>query len=256
MMRKIWIIAWKELRTYFVLPSAYVICVVFILFSGIFFYNHLSIFFLSKLQPLPWEEIEAEKDLTHMIIQPYFHSLSILYLLIPVISMRLFAEEKRLKTEELLYSSPVSSVEIVLGKYLASVILFVILLCFTVQHMIFLKIYGNPDPGPIITGYLGLFLVGLAYLSIGLLCSALTDNQIIAAILTFGVICFFWMIGLVQYIIANPTVVSFLRYFSLQEHFHTFTKGLVELKDIVYVLSFAFMGLFITYHIVESHRWR
>ncbi|RLB08580.1 MAG: hypothetical protein DRG27_05540, partial [Deltaproteobacteria bacterium] len=83
-----------------------------------------------------------------------------------------------------------------------------------------------------------------------------TDNQIIAAILTFGIICFYWMIGLVQYIIANPVVVNFLKYFSLQEHFHTFTKGLIELKDVVYILSFTFMGLFITYHIVESHRWR
>ena len=255
-MKKVWIISWKELRTYFVLPSAYVIFIVFILFSGIFFYNHLSIFFLSKLQPIPWEEIEAEKDLNHMLIQPYFHSLSILFLLIPVITMRLFAEEKRLKTEELLYSTPISSYQIVLGKYLASVILFVLLILFTIQHPIFICMYGNPDPGPIICGYIGLFLVGLAYLSIGLLCSALTDNQIIAAILTFGVICFFWMIGLVRYIIANPAIVDFLRYFSLQEHFHTFTKGLIELKDVTYVLSFAFMGLFLTYQVVESRRWK
>ncbi len=255
-MIKVWTIAWKELRTYFVLPSAYVICIVFILFSGIFFYNHLSIFFLSRLQSIPWSEIQAEKDLTHMLIQPYFHSLSILYLLIPVVTMRLFAEEKRLKTEELLYSSPVSSVQIVLGKYLAAVMLFIILIMFTIQHPVFVCIYGNPDIGPIITGYIGLFLVGLAYLSIGLLCSALTDNQIIAAILTFGVICFFWMIGLTQYIIANPTVVSLFRYFSLQEHFHIFTKGLIELKDVVYIASFTFMGLFLTYQIIEYHRWK
>jgi len=255
-MRKIWIIAWKELRTYFVLPSAYVICIVFIIFSGIFFYNHLSIFLLSKLQPLLWEEIEAQKDLTHMVVQPYLHSLSILYLLIPVITMRLFAEEKRLKTEELLYSSPISSLQIVLGKYLASVILFAILLCFTIQHMLFLLVYGNPDIGPIITGYIGLFLVGLAYLSIGLLCSSLTDNQIIAAILTFGVICFFWMIGLFEYVIPNPSIVNFMKFFSLQEHFHTFTKGIIELKDVVYVLSFTFMGLFTTYNVIEYHRWQ
>ncbi len=255
-MKKIWVIACKELKTYFVLPSAYIICIVFILFSGIFFYNHLSIFFLSKLQPLLWAEVEAQKDLTHMIVQPYLHSLSILYLLIPVITMRLFAEEKRLKTEELLYSSPISSLQIVLGKYLAAVILFAILLCFTVQHMLFLLAYGNPDTGPIITGYIGLFLVGLAYLSIGLLCSSLTDNQIIAAILTFGVICFFWMIGLFKYVIPNPTIVNFMEFFSLEEHFHTFTKGIIDLKDVVYVLSFTFMGIFITYNIVEYHRWQ
>ncbi len=255
-MRKIWIIAWKELRTYFVLPSAYLTCIVFILFSGIFFYNRLAIFFLSKLQPIPWEELEKERDLTHMITQPYLHSLSILYLLIPVITMRLFAEERRLKTDELLYSSPISSWQIVLGKYLASVILFSILLIFTVQHVIFLCLFGNPDIGPIITGYIGLFLVGLSYLSIGLFCSSLTDNQIIAAIVTFGVICFFWMIGLAQYIIANPAVVGVLKYFSLQEHFHTFTKGLIELKDVVYVLSFSFFGLFLTYQSIESRRWR
>jgi len=255
-MKKIWVIAWKELRTYFVLPSAYVICIVFILFSGIFFYNHLSIFFLSKLQSIPWAEIAAEKDLNHMIIQPYFNSLSILYLLIPVITMRLFAEEKRLKTEELLYSSPISSVQIVLGKYLAAVILFFLLIIFTMQHVIFVCLYGNPDIGPIISGYIGLFLVGLAYISIGLLCSAFTDNQIIAAILTFGVICFFWMIGLAQFIIASPAVAAFFRYFSLQEHFHTFTKGLIELKDVVYVLSFAFIGLFLAYQTVEYHRWK
>ncbi len=255
-MKKILIIAWKDLRTYFVLPSAYVICVIFILFSGLFFYDNLSIFFLSKLQPLPWEEIAAQKDLNHMVVQPYLHSLSILYLLIPVITMRLFAEENRLRTDELLYSSPISSYQIVAGKYIAAVILFMVLLLFTVQHMLFLCIFGNPDIGPIITGYLGLFLVGLAYLAIGLFCSALTDNQIIAAIVTFGIICFFWMVGLAPYIISDIEIANMLKYFSLQEHFHTFTKGLIDLKDIVYILSFIFFSLFLTHQTIESRRWK
>ena len=254
-MSKIFTIAWKELKSYFVLPSFYAIALIFIVFSGMFFFNHLAVFYLSKLQPVPWESIEGRRDLNSMLIQPFFHSLSIIYLLIPVITMKLFAEEKRQRTDELLYSCPVSIGQIVLGKYLASVVLLCLLLMLTATHPLFVWIYGNPDPGPIVTGYLGLLLVGFAYLSVGIFCSSLTDNQIIAAIVAFGIISFFWMIGAVPYVINNTGLADFLSYFSMQEHFHVFTKGLIEIRDVTYFLTFTLFGLFLTYQVLDSRRW-
>jgi len=254
-MRKIFIIASKELKSYFVLPSFYAIALIFIIFSGMFFFNHLAVFFLSKLQPIPWESLENKRDLNSMLIQPFFHSLTIIYLLIPVITMKLFAEEKRQRTDELLYSCPISIIQIVLGKYLASVILLCLLLMLTATHPLFTLLYGNPDPGPVFTGYLGLLLVGLAYLSVGIFCSSLTDNQIIAAIVAFGIISFFWMIGAVPYVINNTELANALSYFSMQEHFHVFTKGMIEIKDVVYFLSVTIFGLVLTHQVLDSRRW-
>ena len=254
-MKKIMVIMAKEFKAYFISPSAYAVLLVFSIASGFFFFSDLSIFYLAKMQPLPWPELEAEQNLNDMVIQPFIHHLSILYLLIPILTMKLLAEEKKSGTTELLFTCPLFLFQIILGKFLASVLLLSLLLLLTLPHPIFLVLYGNPDIGPLISGYLGLFLVGVTFISLGIFASSLTENQIIAAILGFFLIIFFWMIGGASYMVSYQ-LSPLVSYLSLQEHFHVFTKGLIELKDVVYCITFPFFWLFLAHQTLNSQRWR
>ncbi len=254
-MKKILVVTAKELKSYFISPSAYGILLVFSLISGFFFFSNLSVFYLAKMQPLPWAELEAEQSLNRMVIQPFIHNLSLLYLLLPVLTMKLLAEEKKMKTTELIFTCPISLSQIIIGKFLACLLLLSLMLILTLPHPIFLILYGNPDIGPIISGYLGLFLAGAAFISLGIFASSLTENQIIAAILGFFLVLFFWMIGGVSYMVGYQ-LSQIVAYLSLQEHFHIFTKGLIELKSIVYFLSFSFFWLFLSHQTLNSYRWR
>lgn len=254
-MTKIIYIIQRELKSYFVSPSAYIFCMVFLILTAIFFRGNIASFIEVRNQPLPWPELSVLHSLNKMILQPFFGQISLLYLLLPILTMRLLAEEKKLHTMELLLTSPIAVSHIVLGKYLAAVILLGVTLIMTMPGPILILFCGNPDLGLIITGYLGLFFVGLSFLALGLFASSLTENQIIAAILGFGLVVLFWIIG------GAPHVVGFglgmvLAYLSILEHFYVFTKGFVELKDIVFFISFIFFFLFLTHQVLESNRWR
>jgi len=190
-----------------------------------------------------------------MVIQPFFGQISLLYLLLPILTMRLLAEERRLHTMELLFSSPVSVSHIVLGKYVAAAILLTLTLLMTLPGPLYVFLYGNPDLGALVSGYVGLFFVGLSFLSLGLFASSLTDNQIIAAMLGFGLVVLFWIIGGAPYVV-GADAGFLLAHFSLLEHFYVFSKGIIELKDVVFFLSFIFFFLFLTHQVLESNRWR
>ncbi len=259
-MADIFHIAGKELRAYFVSPIAYVVMTGFVVLSGWFFFNLLIQLnrMISMYEMLRRPDIASRLNLNEMVMTPLLYNMTIvLLLIIPMITMRLFAEEKKLKTDELLLTSPISINAIVLGKYLASLVFFIVLLALTGVFPWILFHYGAPGPeaGPIIAGYIGLFLLGASFLAVGLFTSSLTENQIVAAVICFVTLLLFFVIGWPSDSVGETTG-KVLEYLSLIEHFTDFSKGLLESQHVVYFLSFILFALFLTKRSVESMRWR
>jgi ABC-2 type transport system permease protein len=181
-------------------------------------------------------------------------SVVILFIL-PFLTARSYAEEKRSGTIELLLTSPVSDLEIILGKFLGAMGLFAAMLLVTMIDIALLFRLGNPEWKPIVAGYLGLFLMGGCFLSVGLLISSLTKNQIVAAFVTFAVFLMLWVINWMADS-AGPTARAILSFLSITDHFDDFTRGIIDTKHVVYYLSFITFGLFLTAKSVDSERWR
>lgn len=250
-MKVLFTILKRELKSYFSSPVAYIILVVFLVLSGVFFFLYLQSFISSQFDPR-FQLFKEKLNLNEFVVRSYLGTISVvLLLMIPVISMRLIAEEKKNYTSELLFTSPIRVIQIVLGKFLAALTLFLIMLLLSAIHLLILTIYGNPDLGPVLSGYLGLFLLGASFLSIGLFASSLTENQIVAAVISFGILLVFWILGA-----SSDADSSVLGYLSIINHFDNFTKGVIEVKDVVYYLSFSFFGLFLTQVTLDSERWR
>jgi ABC-2 type transport system permease protein len=255
-MKNIWIIAKKELRTYFTSPIAYVVIAVFLILVGFFFYSIIWWFNNQSLQMAQNQYGYFQLNINQMVYQPLFNNMSIILLLIlPLLTMRLFSEEKKIGTEELLYTSPVSVDQIILGKFVASLLVLMVMLGLTALLSIFAFLYGNPEIAPILNGYLGLFLMGAAFIGIGIFFSSLTENQIVSAILTFGALLLFWIINWASYS-AGGVWKGVLNYVSFFQHFDNMTQGILDTTDIVYYASFAFFGLFLTHSVILSRRWR
>jgi ABC-2 type transport system permease protein len=255
-MKNIWYIAKKEIRTYFTSPIAYVVIAVFLVLVGFFFYSLIWWFNSQAMQMAQNPYYYQQININQMVFSPLYHNMSIILLLmVPLLTMRLFAEEKKIGTEELLYTSPLSVGQIILGKYLASLTVLGAMLGLTSILSVFTFAYGNPEFLPVLSGYLGLFLMGGAFISIGLFFSSLTENQIVAAILTFGSLLLFWIINWASYS-AGGIWKDVLNYLSIFEHFDDLTKGILDTTDIAYYVSFAFFGLFLTHSVIQSRRWR
>ncbi|MER3446988.1 MAG: hypothetical protein C4291_09155 [Candidatus Dadabacteria bacterium] len=250
-MKAIFTILKRELKSYFASPVAYIILVVFLVLSGIFFFFYLESFIKSQFDPR-FQLFREKLNLNEFVIRPYFGTISVVLLfIIPLITMRLIAEERKNFTAELLFTLPVRVSQIVLGKFLASFSLFAIMLVLSAIYLVVLRVYGNPDLGPVLSAYLGLFLLGGSLISAGLFASSLTENQIVAAVISFGILLVFWILGA-----SSDADNSILGYISIINHFDNFTKGVIALRDTIYYLSFVFFGLFLTYIMVESERWR
>jgi ABC-2 type transport system permease protein len=250
-MKPVYTILKRELKSYFASPIAYVVLLVFLVLSGIFFFLYLQGFVESQFDPR-FQFFKERINLNDFVVRPYFGTLSIILLIMmPLITMRLIAEERRNFTAELLFTSPVRVFHIILGKFLASFSFFGVMVLISAVYVIVLMTYGNPDLGPLLSGYLGLFLLGGSFLAVGLFSSSLTENQIVAAVISFGILLVFWIIGA-----SSDAQDSILGYLSIINHLDNFTKGVIELKDIVYYLSFMFFGLFLTHIMLESERWR
>jgi ABC-2 type transport system permease protein len=259
-MRNILALFQKELRSYFTSPIAYAVVMIFLLISGYFFYGILSSFvefaMRAAFQAQYYRMPAPKLDVNELAIRPLFQNLSVIFIfLLPMITMRLFAEEKRSGTMELLYTSPITRAQIILGKYLAALALYVIMILLTTVHQSFFFIYGNPEAGPVLSAYLGIFLLGSSFLSVGLLISSLTENQIISAVVGFGILLLLWAIGWAADFV-GPGMGQVLSYLSIFDHFDDFAKGVVDTSNIVFYLSFTFLGLFLTYRSLESTRWR
>ena len=257
-MRNALAIAGKELRSYFVSPIAYVVLTGFLLLGGWFFFNLLSRFnfLLSIYSAMRNPEAQTRLNLNEFVIAPLLHNLSVvLVILIPVITMRSFAEEKRGGTYELLMTSPLSITEIVFGKFLGAFVFLLVMIGLTGVYPAILMLYGNPEPGVIAAGYLGLLLLAVAFASIGLLTSSFTDNQIIAAVSCLVVLLLLYVISWPADT-AGETMGALLKYASLTEHFSEMVKGVIDTRDLAYFGSVIVLALFLTQRSVESLRWR
>lgn len=254
-MRNIWTICSKELRSYFVSPIAYLLLVMFGLIFGFFFWNALGYFVFTGMQ-MQLRGETMPMNVNEEVIRPLLSTVSITGLFfIPMITMRLFAEEKRAGTIELLATSPVRDIEIILGKWFAAIILYACLLLATALNFGFLFLYGNPDWKPLAVGYLGLLLQGALLLAVGTFISTLTKNQIIAGAVTFGVCLLLWVIEWVSGYDSSRWA-AVLAYLSVITHFDSFARGVIDSKDVIFYLTGIFLGLFATARSMESLRWR
>jgi ABC-2 type transport system permease protein len=251
-------IAGKELRSYFVSPIAYVVLTGFLLLGGWFFFNLLARFnfLLSIYSALQNPEAQMRLNLNEFVISPLLHNLSVvLVILIPMITMRSFAEEKRSGTYELLMTSPLSITEIVAGKFIAVATFLLIMIGLTGVYPLILLAYGNPEVGVMAAGYLGLILLAIAFATVGLLTSSLTENQIIAAVSCLVVLLLLYVIAWPADT-AGPVLGEVLKYLSLTEHFSEMVRGVIDTKELVYFASVILLALFLTQRSVESVRWR
>ena len=253
-MRNIAAIAQREVNAYFASPIAYVLIGFFALLFGWFFYVPLA-FFIQQSSQMGMNPTQA-LNINQMLVGPTLMNTTVIMLfLFPLITMRTYAEEKRSGTIELLLTSPVTDVEIIIGKFLGAMLLYAAMLAVTILHMAILFIFGNPEWKPIATGYLGLLLMGGCFLSLGLFISSLTKNQIVAAMATFAVFLMLWVINWISTFV-GPTTQTVLQYLSLTEHFDDFAKGIIDTKHVIYYLSFMAFGLFLTAKSVDIERWR
>jgi ABC-2 type transport system permease protein len=253
-MRNIAALAQREVNAYFASPIAYVLIGFFALLFGWFFYVPLA-FFIQQSSQMGMNPTQA-LNINQMLVGPTLMNTTVIMLfLFPLITMRTYAEEKRSGTIELLLTSPVTDVEIIIGKFLGAILLYAAMLAVTLIHMAILFIFGDPEWKPIATGYLGLLLMGGCFLSLGLFISSLTKNQIVAAMATFAVFLMLWVINWISTFV-GPTTQTVLQYLSLTEHFDDFAKGVIDTKHVIYYLSFMAFGLFLTVKSVDSERWR
>ena len=254
-MRNAWIICRKELGSYFVSPVAYLLLAMFSLIFGFFFWNVLGYFLIMGVE-MQMRGQMFPMNINEQVIRPLLSNVSVLGLFfIPMITMRLFAEEKRSGTIELLATSPIRDLEIIMGKWLAAILLYSCLLLFTAVNFAFLFRYGNPDWRPLAVAYLGLLLQAGALLAIGTFISTLTKNQIVAGAATFGVCLLLWVLGWAGGY-EHATWARVLSYLSVVTHFESFGRGVLDSKDAVFYLTVIFLGLFLTARSVESLRWR
>ena len=255
-MKNSWIIAKRDLGSFFNSPIFYVITTVFLIIYSYIFVNILSFFSMQSMQSGQFQQMGIALNINEMVIEPSFQNMAVvLLLIIPIVTMRSFAEEKKSKTFRLLLSSPVHLKEIIWGKFLACMIVITLMVLISSYSIGFLFMIGEPDIGPVLTGYLGILLTAGCYVSIGIFASSLTENQIVAAVITFGFSLFMWVVGWGAQT-ANSTTGQVLQYLSVIEHMDRFLKGMIETSDLAYYLSFIIFGLFLCYRTLDSNRWR
>jgi ABC-2 type transport system permease protein len=256
-MRNVWIICRKEMRSYFSSPIAYLLLTMFAFIFGWFFWNVLGYFIAMGMSAMERGQM-FPMNVNEEVIRPLLSNVGVVGLFfIPLITMRLFAEEKRTGTIELLATSPISDLEVILGKWLAAMLLYGCMLLVTALNFAFVFKYGNPDWKPLAIGYLGLYLQAGALLAICTFISTLTKNQIIAGAASFAVCLMLWILEWVSgggFETAKwAQVVS---YMSVITHYESFSKGMLSSKDAIYYISLIFFGLFLTARSLESLRWR
>jgi gliding motility-associated transport system permease protein len=252
--RNILAIAGKELRSYFASPIAYIIIGLFALLFGWFFYVYLRVFVeqSQRMAMMGGGNVNVNEQMIRGVLQ---NAAVIILFVMPMITMRTYSEEKRSGTIELLLTSPLTDFEIIVGKFLGAMGLFCAMLLVTMVDIAILFRLGNPEWRPIAAGYLGLLLMGGCFISVGLLISSLTKDQIVAGFMTFAVFLMLWVINWMADS-SGPTGQAILSFLSITDHFDDFTKGIIDTKHLAYYVSFITFGLFLTAKSVDSERWR
>jgi len=248
------VIARKELKQLFTSLIAYVALAMFFLVTGFLFFSLIGVYTSQVLQlqgPPP-----PDFDPTRIIFSPLFQDASfVLILLVPILTMRLVSDEDRVHTMELLATSPITSTAIVLGKYLAAMVLFLVLLAISAYMPLALATMGRLDWGLLAATYIGLLLLGSAFLAIGLFASTLNENQIVSAAIGFALLLLFWVLGFAQQA-SGSTVQQVLSSLSFSTHFSNLASGIVDTQDIVFFLSLSGFFVFLAVVALESRKWR
>jgi ABC-2 type transport system permease protein len=253
---RVWPIFKKEMRLYFTSPVAWVILTVFLAIMGFFFWSIFDFFGRMSLQAAMQPMMGRDLNVTEGVLRPLLSNFSVILLLImPLLTMRLFSEERRSGTIELLLTYPVRDGAVLVGKYLAALALYALMLVLTLLYPVIMLYFARLEWGPVATGYLGLVLLGGTFLAVGVLASSLTENQIIASISTFGILLVFWIIGWASES-AGTTWSRVLQGLSILEHFDSFSRGVLDAKDVVYYLNFSAVALFLTLRSLEARRWK
>ena len=245
-MKKAFIIAKKDFFSYFTSPVAYIVIAIYLFLSGYFFWNIVSFFAASEANQ--YHQLPYNVEMRVLISQMAM----ILLFISPMITMRLFSEEKKIGTMELLATSPVSFANIAIGKFIAGALFFLVLCILTLHYPITLMSIGNPDIGPLISSYLGFILLGLSFISIGIFSSSVTENQIVSVVICFGILLMLWVIGWAgqgTYGIMERILSSL----SIKEHLDNFTKGILDLKDVFYYISIIIAFLALT---IKKLEWK
>jgi len=253
-MRNILAIAQKELRSYFASPIAYIVIGFFALLYGIFFVAILNYFVSASMQAGLMGGAQS-MNVNQQLVRPLLQNVAVVVLfMLPMVTMRTYAEEKRSGTIELLLTSPVTDFQIVMGKFLGAMALYCAMLAVTLFHLAVLYMYGRPEWKPILTSYVGLLLFGGSFVALGLFVSSLSKNQIVAGAVTFALSLMLWIITWLNF--GNSASDKVLGYLSIIDHLDDFSKGVIDTTHVIYYLSFITFGLFLTAKSVDSERWR
>lgn len=257
-MRNILAIFKRETLSFFVSPVAYIVITGYIMLAGYFFFNLLGYFnmMLAQYRAMPYRMTQTPPNLNEWVVAPFYQTMMVvLVFMVPVITMRLISEEKRTGTFELLATSPLTVTEIVLGKFFSAAFVMLLMLSLSAVLPALLWVYGNPEVKPILTGFLGLALYSLAFVSIGMSISAFTENQVVAAIGSMVAL-------LLLYVIHSPaesvggTAGEVLNYLSPLLQAQDMVKGVVQIKSLVYFVSLSVLGIFMAQRALDAQRWR
>lgn len=246
----------KELRSYFVSPVVYVVGAVFLLIVGLLAYLYIVFAGAQAIQLMQMQG-QAAINLNDLVFRNLFSSIRfVLLIILPILTMRLFAEERKLRTFEFLMTSPIGLNEIVAGKFMSVFLVFLGLLGLTGLVPLVLSLFSDFDWYPVLTGYLGLALLGALFLSVGVFASALTENQIVAAFVSFGLLLVLWLMAGLGSLLGDTGAGQAISYLSFMEHYDHLVRGLVDTKDLVYFFSALVVMLFLTHRVVDSERWQ
>ena len=256
-MRNVWTIARRELKSYFASPIGYILLAMFAVIFGYMFFSAVAFFVqFSGQSAMGMGRGMPPMNINQFVIQPTLGNFSIILLFVsPMITMRLFAEETRSGTIELLLTSPVRDFEIIVGKWLAAMLLYACMLGVSMVNIAILFVLSTPDWQALLVGYLGLLFMGGTFLSLGAFISTLTRNQIVAGAVTFGLFLLLYVLDWVS-AYDNSWFGKVCQFLSISTHNQQFAKGVVELKDTMYYLSAIGLGLFLSKRSLESLRWR
>lgn len=247
----------KELRGYFVSPVVYVVGAIFLLIFGFLSYLYVVYAGYQAIQIMQMQGGQAQLNLNDLVFRNLFASMRfVLLIILPILTMRLFAEERKLRTFEFLMTSPIGINEIVAGKFVSVFLVFLSLLGLTGLVPAVLMLFSDFDWNPIWTGYLGMTLLGALFISVGLLASAITENQIVAAFLSFGMLLLIWLVSGLGALLGDTTLGQIISYVSFMDHYDRLVRGLIDTKDLVYFFSSLVFMLFLTHRVVESTRWK
>lgn len=233
---KVWTIYKREMKSFFLSPMAYIVIGFYLIITGYFFSTYLITQRYATMTPI------------------YGYMLMVVLFISPILTMKLLADEVKLGTDQLLMTSPITVTDIVLGKFFAAITVYLVGIIFTLIYPVYLMMFGTPDIGPIFTGYLGLVLIGAAFIAVGVFASSLTENQMISGIIAFALNLLFWIVNLIADAFQGKAK-QFVQSISLIQRYNNFQKGVFSLNDLIFYLSFIIFFIFLTIRVVDKKRW-